>query len=175
MAKIRHIAISTDNYAHVGRWYQAIFGMKTSSTNVRPEAAVVVSDGYIGMNVIPRNVGNAARLDHFGFEVNDPEEIFARLREAYPAISWQKRPSTRPLRMTKWRTWPSVSSSSRSTRPARPSVAQTSWPLCRTTVEPSSVPRRASLASARWLAATSARSSAPPAPPWMDASASPAL
>jgi catechol 2,3-dioxygenase-like lactoylglutathione lyase family enzyme len=96
LAQIKHIAISTDNYAHVGRWYQALFGMKVS-VNARPEAAVVVSDGYIGMNVIPRLVGNAARLDHWGFEVSDPEVIFSRIREAYPHIHWQKRPSTRPF------------------------------------------------------------------------------
>jgi catechol 2,3-dioxygenase-like lactoylglutathione lyase family enzyme len=96
-AQIKHIAISTDNYAHVGRWYQAVLGMSVSSGNQRPEAAVVVTDGYIGMNVIPRMVGNAARLDHFGFEVPDPEDIFSRLREAYPNIKWQKRPATRPF------------------------------------------------------------------------------
>jgi catechol 2,3-dioxygenase-like lactoylglutathione lyase family enzyme len=96
-AQIRHIAISTDNYAHVGRWYQAMFGMKVSSTNQRPEAAVVVTDGYVGMNVIPRMVGNSGRLDHFGFEVPDPELVFNRCREAYPNVHWLKRPAIRPF------------------------------------------------------------------------------
>jgi catechol 2,3-dioxygenase-like lactoylglutathione lyase family enzyme len=67
------------------------------SAKARPEAAVVVSDGYIGMNVIPRRIGNAARLDHWGFEVEDPQVIFDRVREGYPRVQWQKRPGTRPF------------------------------------------------------------------------------
>ena len=95
-AKIRHIAISSDNYPLLGLFYQALFGLKTSA-NARPEAAVVVSDGYVGMNINPRPLGCVARLDHFGFEVPDPDIVAARVREAYPAIGFIKRPATRPF------------------------------------------------------------------------------
>lgn len=95
-ARIRHIAIVSDRYALLGRFYEALFGMKTAADK-RPERAVTVSDGYIGLNINPRKAGRPAGLDHFGLEVDDVEQVYARLRERYPAIQVLKRPRTRPF------------------------------------------------------------------------------
>jgi predicted enzyme related to lactoylglutathione lyase len=96
-ARIKHLAICSDNYALQGKFYEALFGMKASSTNYRPEAACSLSDGYLGMNINPRRVGCPAGLDHFGFEVPNMEEVYARVREAYPRVGWVKRPVIRPF------------------------------------------------------------------------------
>ena len=85
-AKIKHLAICSDNYALLGKFYEALFGMTTSAASYRPEAACSLSDGYLGMNINPRRVGCSACLDHFGFDVEDMEEIYARVRERYPAV-----------------------------------------------------------------------------------------
>ncbi len=95
LAKIKHIAIVSDQYALQGKFYEAVFGMTTAS-NTRPERAVTVSDGYVGLNINPRKAGRPAGLDHFGVEVEDVEEVYARLRK-YPAVRVMKRPSTRPF------------------------------------------------------------------------------
>jgi catechol 2,3-dioxygenase-like lactoylglutathione lyase family enzyme len=95
-AKIRHVAIVSDQYALEGRFYEAIFGMKTAA-DPRPERAVTVSDGYVGLNINPRKAGRPAGLDHFGLEVDDVEAVRARLRERYPAVQVLARPSTRPF------------------------------------------------------------------------------
>lgn len=95
-AKIRHIAIISDQYALLGRFYEAVFGMKTAADK-RPERAVTVSDGYVGLNINPRKAGRPAGLDHFGVEVEDVERTCALLRERYPAIEVLKRPGTRPF------------------------------------------------------------------------------
>jgi catechol 2,3-dioxygenase-like lactoylglutathione lyase family enzyme len=95
-ARIRHIAIVSDQYALEGRFYEAIFGMKTAADR-RPERAVTVSDGYVGLNINPRKAGRPAGLDHFGLEVDDVEAVRARLRERYPAVQVLARPSTRPF------------------------------------------------------------------------------
>lgn len=95
-ARIRHIAIVSDQYALEGRFYEALFGMKTAADK-RPERAVTVSDGYIGLNINPRKAGRPAGLDHFGLEVEDVEQVYARLRARYPAIEVIKRPTTRPF------------------------------------------------------------------------------
>ena len=58
-AKIRHIAIVSDQYALEGRFYEAMFGMKTAA-DTRPERAVTVSDGYVGLNINPRKSGRPA-------------------------------------------------------------------------------------------------------------------
>jgi hypothetical protein len=67
-AKIKHLAIISDNYVLLSRFYEALFGMKTSKSP-RPESAVAIGDGYIGMNIIPQKLGRQAGLEHFGLEV----------------------------------------------------------------------------------------------------------
>jgi catechol 2,3-dioxygenase-like lactoylglutathione lyase family enzyme len=94
-AKLRHIAIVSDQYALQGRFYQAVFGMRTAS-DTRPERAVTVSDGYVGLNINPRKPGRPAGLDHFGFEVEDAEAACAAI-ERHADAHVLKRPSTRPF------------------------------------------------------------------------------
>lgn len=97
-AKLKHLAIVSDQYTLLGRFYEGMFGMKPSR-NARPFGAVVVRDGYVGLNINPRKgkAGRQAGLDHFGFEVADIELVYSRLREKYPSIEVLKRPSTRPF------------------------------------------------------------------------------
>src|SRR6266496_4493098 len=94
-AKIRHIAIVSDQYALEGRFYEAVFGMKTAA-DTRPERAVTVGDGYVGLNINPRKAGRPAGLDHFGVEVEDVETVLERLRK-HQGADYVQRPSTRPF------------------------------------------------------------------------------
>jgi hypothetical protein len=79
-AKINHLAISTDYYAVNAKFYQALFGMSTSS-NPRPARAVPVGDRQIGLNNIPRRDGRRSGLDHFGMEVESISETLLRMRK----------------------------------------------------------------------------------------------
>jgi len=92
--RIRHIAIVSDQYALLGRFYEAVFGMK-GAEDKRPERAVTVSDGYVGLNINPRKAGRTAGLDHFGLEVDDADAACAKL--AKYGVQFVKRPSTRPF------------------------------------------------------------------------------
>ncbi len=94
-ARLNHIAICTDHYAINAKFYEALFGLKTAK-NPRPARAVVVSDGYVGMNIIPRREGRTSGLDHFGLEVEDLEEARARISK-FPTIKLLKRPPVRPF------------------------------------------------------------------------------
>jgi catechol 2,3-dioxygenase-like lactoylglutathione lyase family enzyme len=95
-AQIRHIASISQNYASAGKFYEAVFGMRTSDKN-RSHRAVTVGDGYVGYNINPRKTGRPARLDHFGIEVDDIDTVFDRLRKNYPEVEWLQRPATRPF------------------------------------------------------------------------------
>lgn len=95
-AKIKHLAIVSENYALEEKFYQALFGMKTA-TRARVESASVVSDGYVGININPRRPGRQAGLDHFGFEVDDVETVCGFMREHYPEVQVLKRPGNRPF------------------------------------------------------------------------------
>ena len=95
-AQMRHMAIVTSNADHEGNFYRDIFGMKRSSLQ-RAGGAVVVGDGYVGLNLNPRAPGRQAGFDHFGFEVQDTEVVFGRLKDKYPKIQVLHRPSNRPF------------------------------------------------------------------------------
>ncbi|MFL6563453.1 MAG: VOC family protein [Burkholderiales bacterium] len=95
-ARLKHIALVSDQYALQGRFYEAAFGMRTAA-DTRPERAVTVSDGYVGLNINPRKAGRPAGLDHFGVELDELEPVLARLRAKYPAVEVVRRPGTRPF------------------------------------------------------------------------------
>ena len=75
---------------------KSLFGMKPSS-KPRPARSVVLGDGYVGMNCIPRRDGRYSGLDHFGIEVEDVEETIARIKKFDPSLSAVKRPPIRPF------------------------------------------------------------------------------
>ncbi|MDZ4344199.1 MAG: VOC family protein, partial [Candidatus Binatia bacterium] len=95
-AQMRHMAIVTSNGNHEGDFYRDVFCMRRSSV-VRAGGAVVVGDGYVGLNLNPRAPGRQAGFDHFGFEVQDVELVFSRLEEKYPKVQVLRRPSNRPF------------------------------------------------------------------------------
>lgn len=96
-AKLNHLAIVTDNYARLSMFYRSVFGMKVSGDTDRESLAISVGDGYVGMTLIPRPPGRFAGLDHFGIEVEDMEEVRARLVSNYADIEVLKRPGNRPF------------------------------------------------------------------------------
>jgi catechol 2,3-dioxygenase-like lactoylglutathione lyase family enzyme len=95
-AKINHVALVSENYAQLGKFYEAMFGM-TTSAKTRPARAVTVGDGYVGLNINPRRAGRPAGFDHFGIEVEDADTVFERLEKHYPMVKQLKRPSNRPF------------------------------------------------------------------------------
>ena len=94
-AQIRHLAIVSSDVEHEGDFFRDIFGMKRASRVAG--GAVTVSDGYVGLNLNPRAPGRQAGFDHFGFEVEDVEVVFQRLKDKYPKCEVLKRPSNRPF------------------------------------------------------------------------------
>ena len=95
-AKINHVAMVSTEYAMLGRFYEVLFGMKTSP-NAKPHSAVTVGDGYVGLNFNPRRPGRAGGLDHFGIQVEDVKSVFERMAKKYPDVNWLKRPGNRPF------------------------------------------------------------------------------
>lgn len=95
-AKINHVAIASDYYAMNGKFYEALFGMRPSS-RPRPARSVVVGDGYVGLNCIPRREGRTSGLDHFGIEVEDLDLAIDRIRKFDPSLEAVKRPPIRPF------------------------------------------------------------------------------
>ena len=93
--KLRHLAIVSDRPAVVSEFYRELFGLKGSPP--APGSAAVATDGYVGFNVNPRVPGRQGGFDHFGFEVDDVDDVRDRLRESYPGIELAARPGSRPF------------------------------------------------------------------------------
>lgn len=95
-AQIKHLAIVSSDVNAEGDFYHDVFTLKRSGL-ARAGGAVVVRDGYVGLNVNPRAPGRQAGFDHFGFEVKDVNLVFDRLKQKYPKVRVLKRPGNRPF------------------------------------------------------------------------------
>ena len=81
MAKIRHIAISTEDPEKTAAWYKEVFGLEEVG---RSPSGVYLSDGDINFAVLrirskddPNKI--ELGLSHFGFVVEDPNVTFEKL------------------------------------------------------------------------------------------------
>jgi catechol 2,3-dioxygenase-like lactoylglutathione lyase family enzyme len=83
-AKIRHVAISTENPEEVAAWYKDVFELEEVGRS--PSGGVYLSDGEINFAVLrlrsPDDPNQIVRgVNHFGFMVDDPDAFYARLEE----------------------------------------------------------------------------------------------
>src|SRR3954453_23186667 len=86
-SKINHVAVVSENYAQLAKFYIAAFGMRTSD-KARPGRAVTVGDGYVSLNINPPRARRSAGLDHFGIQVEECDAVFERMRAKYPNVKW---------------------------------------------------------------------------------------
>jgi catechol 2,3-dioxygenase-like lactoylglutathione lyase family enzyme len=99
MPKLRHLAIVAKDPEALARFYTDVFAMKIIDRT--PTGAVSLSDGSFNLTFLPQRAeGKPCGLNHFGFEVEDHEEITRRLAKGGikpPA----KRPADRPYAETR--------------------------------------------------------------------------
>jgi len=93
-AQINHTAIISHQYPMLGKFYEAVFGLKYSSFRIID--APIYADGYVGMQIIPRRDGYVGGIDHFGMVVDDVETVLERMQKKHRKANIVKRPSTRP-------------------------------------------------------------------------------
>ena len=95
-AQINHMALISHQYPMLEKYYESVFGFKTSSRN-NSESASVVGDGNVGLNLLPRRDGYVGGIDHFGMGVESIDEVLERMKKAHPRANIVKRPSSRPF------------------------------------------------------------------------------
>jgi predicted enzyme related to lactoylglutathione lyase len=95
--KIRHIAIFARDTAAVSRYYEKVFDMKVVHTSPSGEN-FFLSDGYLTLAILKHRLEATVPvgLNHFGFEVEDSDEIARRIKE-YGLEEPKKRPADRPF------------------------------------------------------------------------------
>jgi catechol 2,3-dioxygenase-like lactoylglutathione lyase family enzyme len=90
MARIKHIALTTQNPEKVAAFYKEAFGLKEIRRS--SNGAVFLSDGYINLAILnwktekDADVGahgaNFSGIHHFGFQVDDLDEACEQLENA---------------------------------------------------------------------------------------------
>jgi catechol 2,3-dioxygenase-like lactoylglutathione lyase family enzyme len=91
-AKIRHVAVITENWDRMAKFYQTIFGMKKITNGMTDERGEYnknrghLSDGVIGLALLQRQPGFRSGFDHFGLEVDEVQKVRDRLRDNYPDV-----------------------------------------------------------------------------------------
>jgi catechol 2,3-dioxygenase-like lactoylglutathione lyase family enzyme len=99
MARIRHIAILTEDVEKLVKFYTSAFGLKIVSGI---GTATYLSDGHINLAIIPiepeRKIEGPELkpgLYHFGFEVEDVDGLRKSCKELNAATGIDKRPPNR--------------------------------------------------------------------------------
>lgn len=98
MARIKHIALTTQDPAKAAAFYKEAFGLKEIRRS--PEGAVFLTDGYINLAIlnwktekdadVGANGPNYSGIHHFGLEVEDLDEACDKLDKAQGTRLTQK-------------------------------------------------------------------------------------
>ena len=96
MAKLRHLAIRTHQPEKIAEFYTRVFEMKEMYRT--RNGSIHLSDGEVNLAVLnatnPKEPGHPPGLYHFGFHVDDAQEIEKRIREVYPEGAPEPRTAT---------------------------------------------------------------------------------
>ncbi|HUZ77401.1 MAG TPA: VOC family protein [Chloroflexota bacterium] len=85
MAKIRHIAIRSEDVAATASFFQEVFGLQL--VQQRPSGPIDLSDGEVNITLLPMTLGAGEGRDikpgfeHIGFGVDDADATRERLLE----------------------------------------------------------------------------------------------
>jgi catechol 2,3-dioxygenase-like lactoylglutathione lyase family enzyme len=98
MAKIRHIVFHTTDVERLAKFYVDVMGLKI--VHRAKNGGISLTDGYINLSIHTNKMdGKPSGFNHFGFLVEDNEEIVERCEQlGYRAP--QRRPATATMRNT---------------------------------------------------------------------------
>ena len=104
MARIKHIALTTQNPDKVAAFYKDALGLKEIRRS--PSGAVFLTDGYINLAILNwktekdadagANGPNYNGIHHFGFEVDDLDQACQKMKRPRPRRSRARAGSTSP-------------------------------------------------------------------------------
>jgi catechol 2,3-dioxygenase-like lactoylglutathione lyase family enzyme len=92
MARIRHVAIRTENVERLVEFYTSLFGLRVID-GVGP--ATYLTDGYLNLAILPKGRNPNEGFYHFGFEVESVDALRSDCEEAGASSGIKKRPHNR--------------------------------------------------------------------------------
>ena len=80
MARIRHLAIWTEDTERLATFYTEVFGFEVLRRQARTGGKIFLTDGEFNLALLPNDGQNAPNgLYHFGIEVEDLDEVVRRI------------------------------------------------------------------------------------------------
>ena len=102
MAKIRHLAIRTEDTGKLASFYMDVFDLKLLHKGKEEGGAIFLTDGYFNLAILPnREQQSPNGLYHFGFEVESGEAIVEKMKKLNYAKLPKARPDGRPFAETR--------------------------------------------------------------------------
>ena len=92
MARIRHVAIRTENVERLVKFYTDSFGLKVIEGVGN---ATYLTDGYLNLAIIPNRGRQNGGINHIGFEVESVDALGPVCKEAGASTGIKKRPRDR--------------------------------------------------------------------------------
>ncbi|MBI2347517.1 MAG: VOC family protein [Deltaproteobacteria bacterium] len=102
MAKIRHLAIKTEDTGRLAKFYTEVFGLEVLHKDKREGGAIYLTDGYFNLALLPNDSQNSPNgLYHFGFHVDSGEEVVEKIKKLNISRLPKPRPQGRPFAETR--------------------------------------------------------------------------
>jgi catechol-2,3-dioxygenase len=102
MAKIRHLAIRTEDTGKLAAFYMDVFDLKILHQDKREGGAIYLTDGYFNLAILPNHEQQSPNgFYHFGFEVESGEAIVEKLKKRNHPRLPKSRPNGRPFAETR--------------------------------------------------------------------------
>ncbi|HEY2987681.1 MAG TPA: VOC family protein [Candidatus Binatia bacterium] len=101
MARIRHLAIRTENPEKLAAFYKEVFAFEEihrgSHSGVSRGKTVHLTDGYFELAILDNSAQQSPNgLYHFGVQIDDLDDTIARVRKQQPDKPVKKRPEGTP-------------------------------------------------------------------------------
>jgi catechol-2,3-dioxygenase len=97
MAKIRHLAIRTEDTGKLASFYMDVFDLELLHKDKNEGGAIYLTDGYFNLAILPNHEQQSPNgLYHFGFEVESGEKIVDKMKKINPMKLPKPRPNGRP-------------------------------------------------------------------------------
>lgn len=97
MAKIRHLAIKTEDPEKLAEFYKEVFGLKELHRSPGNNGSIYLTDGYLNLALLSNERQQAPNgLYHFGFQVDNAEEVAQKIKDLGISRPPKPRPKGRP-------------------------------------------------------------------------------
>ncbi len=96
MPKIRHLAVVCMDPEELAKFYCEVFDMKVvGRSNRSGRSNVFLTDGYMNLALLAQKAeGKPCGLNHFGFHIEDIDDISARMKK-FDVVGPEQRPADR--------------------------------------------------------------------------------